>query len=126
MKSKFPVLNVYKKKTKKSSVVTQLLYGDTFKKIEQKNEISINTSKHIVLINNRKINLTKTQFEILKLLFNQHDVVFSREQIMEKIWGTNYYIIPRNVDVQIRKIRKAIGQKKIITIKGVGYKFSSE
>ena len=36
MKSKFPVLNVYKKKTKKSSVVTQLLYGDTFKKLEQK------------------------------------------------------------------------------------------
>ncbi|MED5307089.1 MAG: winged helix-turn-helix domain-containing protein [Bacteroidota bacterium] len=40
--------------------------------------------------------------------------------------GSDHYIYPRNVDVQIRKIRKEIGQEKITTIKGVGYKFNSQ
>jgi len=95
-------------------------------KILVKNGISIDQSKHLVFVDNKKTTLTKKQFEILELLFNQNDVVFSREKIIKKIWGTNYYITPRNIDVQIRHIRKIIGAQKISTIKGLGYRFNSD
>ena len=95
-------------------------------KIIVKNGISINNSKHLVLLNNKKISLTKKQFQILTLLYNDNDVVYSREQIIQKVWDKDYYVTHRNVDVQIRKIREVIGKDKITTIKGLGYKFSSD
>ena len=94
--------------------------------ITKKNEIRIDKPKHLVFANDEKIKLTKTQFEILFLLFNHSDIVFNREKIIKEIWGSDYYITKRNVDVQIRQIRKAIGSDKISTIKGLGYKFNSE
>ena len=94
--------------------------------ITTKNEIRVDKPKHQVYVKDEKIKLTKTQFEILFLLFNHSDIVFSREKIIKEIWGSDYYITTRNVDVQIRKIRKEIGQEKITTIKGVGYKFNSQ
>tara|TARA_B100000963_G_C22510632_1_gene618187 strand:+ start:91 stop:759 length:669 start_codon:yes stop_codon:yes gene_type:complete len=94
--------------------------------ITTKNEIRVDKPKHQVYVNNEKIKLTKTQFEILFLLFTHSDIVFNREKIIKEIWGSDYYITTRNVDVQIRKIRKEIGQEKITTIKGVGYKFNSQ
>ena len=96
------------------------------KKIIIKNGISVDQSKHLVFVDDQKTTLTKKQFEILELLFNNNDVVFSREKIIKKIWGTNYYITPRNIDVQIRHIRKIIGAQKISTIKGLGYRFNSD
>ncbi len=94
--------------------------------ITTKNEVRVDKPKHQVYVNNEKIKLTKTQFEILFLLFTHSDIVFNREKIIKEIWGSDYYITTRNVDVQIRKIRKEIGQEKITTIKGVGYKFNSQ
>ena len=94
--------------------------------ITTKNEIRLDKPKHLVFVKDEKIKLTKTQFEILFLLFTHSDIVFSREKIIKEIWGSDYYITTRNVDVQIRKIRKEIGQEKITTIKGVGYKFNSQ
>ena len=94
--------------------------------ITTKNEIRLDKPKHLVFVKDEKIKLTKTQFEILFLLFNHSDIVFNREKIIKEIWGSDYYITKRNVDVQIRQIRKAIGSDKISTIKGLGYKFNSE
>ena len=94
--------------------------------INTKNGIRIDKPKHLVFVKDEKIKLTKTQFEILFLLFNHSDIVFNREKIIKEIWGSDYYITKRNVDVQIRQIRKAIGSDKISTIKGLGYKFNSE
>ena len=94
--------------------------------ITTKNEIRLDKPKHLVFLKDEKIKLTKTQFEILFLLFNHSDIVFNRGKIIKEIWGSDYYITPRNVDVQIRQIRKAIGSDKISTIKGLGYKFNSE
>ena len=94
--------------------------------ITTKNEIRLDKPKHLVFVKDEKIKLTKTQFEILFLLFNHSDIVFNREKIIKEIWGSDYYITKRNVDVQIRQIRKAIGSDKISTIKGIGYKFNSE
>ena len=94
--------------------------------LNAKNEIRLDKPKHLVFVKDEKLKLTKTQFEILFLLFNHNDIVFNREKIIKEIWGSDYYITKRNVDVQIRQIRKAIGSDKISTIKGLGYKFNSE
>ena len=88
-----------------------------------KNGISINEAKHLIFLNDKEINLTNTQFKILNYLYTNNNIVFSRDKIIKKVWGQNYFVSPRNVDVQIRKIREQIGDEKIVTIKGVGYKF---
>tara|TARA_B100000579_G_scaffold137603_1_gene111685 strand:+ start:4045 stop:4713 length:669 start_codon:yes stop_codon:yes gene_type:complete len=89
------------------------------------NGIYIDHDKYKVIVDNQEIQLTKTQFEVFSLLYSKPDHVFSRERIISKIWGSDYYVSTRNLDVQIRKIREKIGNKKIGTIKGVGYKFCS-
>lgn len=89
------------------------------------NGIQIDYDKYKVIADNQEIQFTKTQFEVFSLLYSKPDHVFSRERIISKIWGTDYYVSTRNLDVQIRKIREKIGNKKIGTIKGVGYKFCS-
>ena len=80
--------------------------------LNAKNEIRLDKPKHLVFVKDEKIKLTKTQFEILFLLFNHSDIVFNREKIIKEIWGSDYYITKRNVDVQIRQIRKAIGSDR--------------
>ncbi len=50
--------------------------------------------------------------------------VFSREDLLQNIWGTDVYVLARTVDVHIRKVREKIGDDFITTVKGVGYKFS--
>ena len=90
------------------------------------NGIQIDEEKHVVLNEGKVIKLTKKQFQLLKLLYSKPERVFTREEIIHSIWGNNYYVSERNIDVQIRQLRKQIGEKKIETIKGVGYKFPIE
>ena len=89
------------------------------------NGVEINRETYKVICDGEEIQFTKTQFELLSLLYSKPDYVFSRDSIISKIWGKDYYVSSRNLDVQIRKIREKIGSEKIGTIKGVGYKFCS-
>jgi two-component system alkaline phosphatase synthesis response regulator PhoP len=70
--------------------------------------------------------LPKKEFELLFLLVQNVNKVFSRDELLDKVWGDNVYVMPRTVDVHIRKIRGKIGEKYIRTIKSVGYKFYPE
>jgi len=70
-----------------------------------------------------KITLPKKEFELLCLLTSKPGKVFSREEIFNKIWGTNVIVGNRTIDVHIRKIREKLGDKCIKTMKGIGYKF---
>jgi len=65
----------------------------------------------------------KKEFELLYLLISKPGKVFTREKILNKIWGENVYVVDRTIDVHIRKIREKIGEELIQTVKGVGYKF---
>jgi two-component system alkaline phosphatase synthesis response regulator PhoP len=51
--------------------------------------------------------------------------VFSRDELLKNIWGTDVFVLARTVDVHIRKIREKIGEDYIFTVKGVGYKFNT-
>ncbi|MBL4648600.1 MAG: response regulator transcription factor [Aureispira sp.] len=70
-----------------------------------------------------KITLAKKEFELLCLLASKQGKVFTREEIFNKIWGSNVIVGNRTIDVHIRKIREKVGENYIITIKGIGYKF---
>lgn len=69
------------------------------------------------------IELAKKEFELLYLLVSKPGKVFSREEIFNKVWGTDVIVGNRTIDVHVRKLREKIGDNYIKTIKGIGYKF---
>jgi two-component system alkaline phosphatase synthesis response regulator PhoP len=69
------------------------------------------------------IELAKKEFELLYLLVSKPGKVFSREEIFNKVWGTDVIVGNRTIDVHVRKLREKIGDDYIKTIKGIGYKF---
>lgn len=69
------------------------------------------------------IELAKKEFELLHLLVSKPGKVFSREEIFNKVWGTDVIVGNQTIDVHIRKLREKIGEQYIKTIKGIGYKF---
>lgn len=71
----------------------------------------------------QEIDLAKKEFELLNLLVSKPGKVFTREEIFNKVWGTNVIVGTRTIDVHIRKLREKIGSHYIKTIKGIGYKF---
>ncbi|MEM0991738.1 MAG: response regulator transcription factor [Bacteroidota bacterium] len=71
----------------------------------------------------KEIELAKKEFELLSLLVSKPGKVFSRDEIFNKVWGTDVIVGNRTIDVHIRKIREKIGDEYIKTIKGIGYKF---
>ena len=83
----------------------------------------IDREGYVVYKNDEEISLPKKEFELLYLLASSPGKVFSREDVLSRVWGNDVYVGERTVDVHIRKIREKIGEDFITTIKGVGYKF---
>ncbi|NBC86869.1 MAG: response regulator [Bacteroidetes bacterium] len=70
-----------------------------------------------------EMRLPRKEFELLYFLASHPGKVFSRQEILDEVWGPDVYVVDRTVDVHVRKIREKIGSKYIETVKGVGYKF---
>lgn len=92
--------------------------------------LSINKSKRVVLVDGKSVELSLKEFDLLYLLAKNRGMVFTRDQLLEKIWGYDYYGETRTVDVHIRNLRKKIEKDNnnpfyIKTIRGVGYKFDA-
>ena len=88
-------------------------------------DIIIDRSAYNVFVRGVKLMLPKKEFELLYLLASKPDKVYSRESILNKVWGLDVSVVDRTIDVHIRKIREKIGENRIKTIKGVGYKFEA-
>lgn len=90
--------------------------------------LSMDITQKRVTINGEDVSLTKKEFEILKLLLKSPGKVFSREDILAKIWSDEVYVLDRTVDVNITRLRKKIGDygKCIITRLGYGYCFDDK
>jgi two-component system phosphate regulon response regulator PhoB len=92
--------------------------------------ISLNTETHEVTINDKIVDLTKTEFKLLKFFIVNESKVFTRDQILDGVWGMNAYLGDRTVDVHILRLRKILKKygldKMIITVRGAGYRFSSK
>ena len=94
-------------------------------KIIDLGSIKINKEEYVVIKDKKEILLPRKEFELLFLLATKPDKVFTREEIMNKVWGTQVVVGDRTIDVHVRKLREKIGEKHIKTLKGVGYKFKS-
>ncbi|MGL5957847.1 MAG: response regulator transcription factor [Phocaeicola sp.] len=88
----------------------------------------LDLTKKKVSIDQNEISLTKKEFEILLLLLQNKGRVFSREDILNKVWQEEVYVLDRTIDVNITRLRKKIGEygKCIVTRLGYGYCFESE
>jgi two-component system alkaline phosphatase synthesis response regulator PhoP len=85
--------------------------------------IRVEKDRHMVIKNGIEISLPKKEFKLLVLLISKPGKVFSREYILQHVWGNEVVVGDRTIDVHIRKLREKIGDDYIKTIKGVGYKF---
>ncbi|MDB3937615.1 response regulator transcription factor [Flavobacteriaceae bacterium] len=93
--------------------------------IIQINDLIIDRLKYSVNLKGIELNLPRKEFELLYLLVSSPNTVFTREKILDVVWGSDVIVGDRTIDVHIRKIREKIGASSFKTIKGVGYKFVS-
>ncbi len=88
--------------------------------------LSIDRKNYSVKQDEKSIILPKKEFELLFFLASSPNKVFSREELLHKIWGADIYVLERTVDVHIRKLREKLGDGLIRTLKGVGYMFTDQ
>ena len=86
-------------------------------------DLIINREEYKIIKNEEEIILPRKEFELLSLLTSKPGRVFTREEILNRVWGNEVVVGGRTIDVHIRKLREKIGDDSFTTIKGVGYKF---
>lgn len=104
-----------RKKEESKSTVNDNEFGD----------LIVDRDRYLIIVSGKEIELPKKEFKLLSLLTSRPSMVFTREEIFDKIWGSEVFVSDRTIDVYIRKIREKIGVERIKTIKGVGYKFEA-
>ncbi len=105
---------LFRRDSKKKSSSSQIKIGD----------LVIDRTSYTIKVKGKEISLPKKEFELLFFLAQNPNKVFSRDDLLQNIWGSDVYVLARTVDVHIRKVREKIGDDYITTVKGVGYKFN--
>ena len=100
------------------------LEDKSIQKVQAFQGITIDTAKYKVLKYGMEIKFAKKEFKLLQLLFSDIGKVFTRDEIMNTIWGADVFVGDRTIDVHIRKLREKLGDNVVQTIKGVGYRLS--
>lgn len=108
-----------------------VINGESMSNVISVSNLSIDLSKYKVEKNGKPIELTSREFDLLKFLVANRGLIFSREMLLEKVWGYEYFGDVRTVDVTIRRLREKIeddpaNPRYIHTKRGVGYYFSEE
>ena len=90
-------------------------------------ELTVNLDERTVSIKDERINLTYKEFELLRLFMSHPGMAFTREQLMEEVWNTDYIGETRTVDMHIRTLRQKLGSfgEKIETVRNVGYRLEA-
>jgi two-component system, OmpR family, alkaline phosphatase synthesis response regulator PhoP len=89
--------------------------------------VRIDTGGRQVWVDDELVELTQTEFDLLKILAEHRGLVLSREQLLQQVWGYDFYGEERVVDVHIGHIRQKLGTDRfIVTVRGVGYRFEEE
>ena len=92
-----------------------------------KKHVHIDVDARKVSVDENTIELTTVEFDLLKALAENHGRVLSREQLLEKVWGGEYFGEIRVVDVHLGHVRQKLGREDLIaTVRGVGYRFEDE
>ena len=92
-------------------------------------ELEIDRSRYVVFkqegLERVEIRLPRKEFELLYFLASHPGKVFNRQELLDRVWGMDVYVVDRTVDVHVRKIREKLGSHLIETVKGVGYRFTA-
>ncbi len=92
--------------------------------------LTLDSASHRVMAGENKVSLGPTEFKLLSFFIRHPDRVYSRDQLLDRVWGSNVYIDDRTVDVHVRRLRKALSpfgcDRLIQTVRGVGYRFSEQ
>ena len=95
----------------------------------QQGVFQLNTDKHILTINNQILDVSPLEFKLMQFFMQNPDKVFSRNQLLDQVWGRSVYVEERTVDVHIRRLRKVLAEhgckEAIQTVRGFGYRFSA-
>lgn len=113
---------------RRSAVAAAQLVSENEKEIIRIDDLEINKRKRTVAVRGKNVDLALKEYELLYLLAKNRGIVFTRENLLEKIWGYDYMGETRTVDVHVRNIRKKIEKDDtspvyIKTVRGIGYKF---
>lgn len=108
--------------SKIKSLLRRLKQDDAKEEI-QAGGVRIDLGQHLVYVEDKELSLPKKEYNLLCLLMSKPGRVFTREEILTKVWGTETIVVDRTIDVHIRKLREKIGNTFFVTVKGVGYKF---
>jgi two-component system alkaline phosphatase synthesis response regulator PhoP len=102
-------------------------HHETSNTIEEQSltDLVIDSEKFLIITKGVEMILPKKEFELIRLLASKPNKVFTREEILSKVWGEDVVVGDRTIDVHIRKIREKVGIENIRTVKGVGYKFEA-
>lgn len=106
--------SIFKRLTKKNEEINLIDLG----------EVKIDRNSYLVYLKNQEIALPRKEFELFYLLASKPGKVFTRDEIMGKVWGSEVVVGDRTIDVHIRKLREKIGDLYFKTVKGIGYKFN--
>jgi two-component system alkaline phosphatase synthesis response regulator PhoP len=109
--------------SKVHALFRRLPQTDTNDKVIQLGDLRIDREKYIVNLAGEDIVLARKEFELMALLASRPGKVFLRNEILNRVWGTEVIVGDRTIDVHIRKIRQKLNVDCITTVKGVGYKF---
>ena len=105
------------------ALLRRRVVSDDFSNKLELGDIIIDKEKHTVLYKNLKVELAKKEFKLLELLTSKPGKVFTRQEILENVWGLEVVVGDRTIDVHVRKLCEKINDQYIKTVKGVGYKF---
>lgn len=99
--------------------------SNTILNIYKLDSLEVNFSSHYLKIDDKIVNITPKEFEILTYLIENKGIAISREQLLSTLWGYDYFGDDRTVDTHIKMLRSNLGKyrKHIVTVRGIGYKF---
>ncbi|MBU45471.1 MAG: DNA-binding response regulator [Spirochaetaceae bacterium] len=91
-------------------------------------EIQMNTAAHRVTIGGQSVDLTLIEYKLLKLFMENPDIAFSRDRLLDRVWGRDVYVSDRAVDVNIKRLREKLltEKQRLETVRGVGYRFRGD
>ncbi|MBT8304328.1 MAG: response regulator transcription factor [Bacteroidia bacterium] len=109
--------------SKVKALLRRLKNDSSSDNITKLGDLIIDRDQYRIVLKGKEIILPRKEFELLSLLSTKPGKVFKRGDILDRVWGNEVVVGGRTIDVHIRKLREKIGDKRIKTIKGVGYKF---
>lgn len=109
--------------SKVKALLRRLKGSNSTENITSFGQLVIDRDGYKIILKGKEIVLPRKEFELLSLLSSKPGKVFKREDILDTVWGNEVIVGGRTIDVHIRKLREKIGDERIKTVKGVGYKF---